>query len=275
MLELRNVRFSYSRDQAIVVKDVSLQLAQGEFVAVAGRNGSGKTTLTKLMMSLLKPTAGQILYDGRDTVSCSPADMARYIGYVFQNPDRQMFRDTVAAEIAYGPEQLGFPPEKVHRVVDEAMETVGITFLAARYPRTLSKGLKQKVAVASALAMEPAVLILDEPTSGQDVRTRELFMQLLTRLRQAGKTIILVTHDMDCLVRYAQRVIVMADGEKAFDGPVAEFFATCQQVESLGLREPAAVKISRGLSHQGIPLTTDAVALGQRIQQRKGGEIHA
>lgn len=275
MLELHNVQFSYKKGQTPAVKDVSLHLTQGEFVAIAGRNGSGKTTLTKLMMSLIKPAGGHILYDGRDTASFGPEDMARHIGYVFQNPDRQIFRDTVEAEIAYGPEQLGFVPEKVRQVVAGAMETVGIAHLAARYPRTLSKGLKQKVAVASALAMEPAVLILDEPTSGQDAGARELFMQMLTQLQQAGKTILLVTHDMDCLTRYARRVVVMDCGEKAFDGPVDEFFAACQQVEHLGLREPATVKISRALGPYGIPLTTDAFALGNQIQARKGGETRA
>ncbi|KYZ76890.1 ABC transporter [Anaerosporomusa subterranea] len=271
MLELRDVTFAYNRNQPPAVANVSLTIRRGEFVAIAGRNGSGKTTITKLMMSLLKPTHGQIFRDDEDTKSCTPADMARYIGYVFQNPDRQIFRDTVRQEISYGPEMLGFSSEKISEVTEQAMKLTGVADLADRYPRTLTRSQKQRVAIASALSMTPDFLILDEPTSGQDADTHERFMALLKDFHSSGKTIILVTHDMDCLVRYAERVIVMDKGIKLFDGSVTDCFADRRRLHEAGLREPATVSVSNGLAPQGISLTTDVASLAEQILAKRGG----
>jgi energy-coupling factor transport system ATP-binding protein len=270
VLELRDVAFTYDRNQPAAVADVSVAIRRGEFVALAGRNGSGKTTLTKLMMSLLKPTTGKVLLDDKDTKTLNPADMARQIGYVFQNPDRQMFRDTVKDEIAYGPEMLGFTAGMVIEASQEAMEMAGLTELADCYPRTLTKSQKQRVAIASALAMRPDFLILDEPTSGQDAIARERFMRLLADFHRAGRSIILVTHDMDCLVRYAERVVVMDQGAKVFDGPVADCFANRRALYAAGLREPAAVSISCGLASHGIQLATDVHSLAEQILIKRG-----
>ena len=270
MLELRGVTFAYDRNQPPAVADVSLTIRRGEFIASAGRNGSGKTTITKLIMSLLKPTQGKVLLNDKDTKPDTPADMAHHIGYVFQNPDRQIFRDTVRQEIAYGPEMLGFSPAKLQEVTDKAMELTGVMSIADRYPRTLTRSQKQRVAIASALAMEPDYLILDEPTSGQDVDTHERFMTLLKEFHTAGKTIILVTHDMDSLVRYAERVVVMDKGVKVFDGAVLDCFSDQQRLHQAGLREPAAVSISSGLAEQGITLTTDVASLAEQILAKRG-----
>lgn len=270
MLELRDVTFAYSTNQPAAVASVNLSIRRGEFVALAGRNGSGKTTLTKLLMSLLKPTTGQVLLDDKDTKTLTPAAMARHIGYVFQNPDRQMFRDTVKAEIAYGPERLGFSPETIKDAVSEAMELAGVTELADRYPRTLAKNQKQRVAIASALAMRPDFLILDEPTSGQDAIARERFMQLLAGFHRSGKSVILVTHDMDLLVRYAERVVVMDQGRKVFDGPVTDCFGDRKSLYAAGLREPAAVSVSCGLASQGICMTTEVTNLAEQLLTKRG-----
>jgi energy-coupling factor transport system ATP-binding protein len=270
LLELRGVTFAYNNSQLPALADVSLAIRRGEFIAIAGRNGSGKTTITKLMMSLLKPNHGMVLLDDKDTKSYTPADMARHIGYVFQNPDRQIFRDTVRQEIAYGPEMLGFSPAKISEVTEEAMKLAGVTALADRYPRTLTRSQKQRVAIASALSMTPDFLILDEPTSGQDADTHERFMTLLKEFHSSGKTIILVTHDMDSLVRYAERVVVMDQGRKVFDGSVTDCFADRLRLHDAGLREPAAVSISSGLAPQGISLTTDVVSLAEQILAKRG-----
>ena len=274
MLELRGVTFAYDRNQPPVIANVSLAIRRGEFVALAGRNGSGKTTLTKLLMSLLKPTNGQVLLDDKDTKTLSPAAMAHHIGYVFQNPDRQMFRDTVKAEVAYGPEMLGFSPAQISEATEEAMHLAGVAELADRYPQTLAKSQKQRVAIASALAMRPDFLILDEPTSGQDVVARERFMGLLADFHRTGKSIILVTHDMDLLVRYADRVVVMDQGNKVFDGPVADCFAGRQTLYAAGLREPAAVSVSYGLAPQGIRMAADVKSLAEQILTKRG-KAHA
>jgi len=254
MLELRNVNFAY-KNQSHVIHDVSLTVNAGDFLAILGRNGSGKTTLTRLIMSLIKPISGDILFKGTIIPNCTPAKMAHYIGYVFQNPDRQIFHDTVVEEASYGPTQLGYTPEQTTTFVNEALAVTGLTHLAGAYPLSLSKGEKQRLTIASALAMQPTMLILDEPTSGQDARQRDQLLQLLLKLNQQGTTIVLVTHDMDLLSACAQRAIVMAKGHKAFDGTIAELFQDTLQLNNWGLVEPAALKISRQLAAFGVKQT--------------------
>lgn len=256
MLEIENVSYCYKTCQ-YAVRDVSLKVADGEFVAVAGRNGSGKTTLTRLVMGLLKPAAGRILLDGRDTAGCTTAAIARQVGYVFQNPDRQIFRDTVAEEVAYGPEQIGFTAEAARVAVAAALEATDLADFTAAYPRTLSKGQRQRLAIASALALSPRLLILDEPTSGQDAREKAALMTLLARLNVAGTAIMLVTHDMELLARYARRAVVMAAGRVVFDGGVRELFAGGADVGGWGLRAPTAARVASGLRTFGIP--TEAI----------------
>ncbi len=159
MLELKNVYFSY-KAQSHVIHDVSLTVSPGDFLAIVGRNGSGKTTLTRLMMTLKKPIKGDLFYQGNSLQNSSPAKMAHHIGYVFQNPDRQIFHDTVAEEVAYGPKQIGCTPEQIQVFVHEALEVTGLSHLAETYPLSLSKGQKQRLTIASALSMKPKILIL-------------------------------------------------------------------------------------------------------------------
>lgn len=275
MLEFAEVSFNYSPGRPIL-KNVSLKVQKGEFVAIVGRNGSGKTTLTKLAMSLLKPAEGQIIFNGVNTKKHTVADIARHIGYVFQNPDRQIFRDTVAQEVAYGPEQLGFTAVQKAQAVELALAHTGLTGLAEAYPRALSKGQKQRVAIASALAMQPEMLILDEPTSGQDAREREKLLNLLVDLNAQGMTIILITHDMDILVRYVPRVIVMAEGSKVFDGQVSELFAGGRLIDGWGLVEPVPVRISREMAKYNVPPTLQIEELCQCLAGiLQGGKINA
>lgn len=256
MLEIENVSFCYRPGQ-YAVREVSLKVADGEFVAVAGRNGSGKTTLTRLVMGLMKPAAGRILLDGRSIAGSPTAVIARQVGYVFQNPDRQIFRDTVAEEVAYGPEQLGFGADEVRAAVGTALEATDLADLAAAYPRSLSKGQRQRLAIASALALAPRLLILDEPTSGQDAREKAALMAVLAGLNAQGTAIILVTHDMELLARHTRRAVVMAAGRVVFDGGVRELFAGGEDVSAWGLRAPAAARVAGGLKTFGI--TAEAI----------------
>ena len=273
MLKVENLHYSYQSGE-YAVKDVSFGVTAGEFVAIAGRNGSGKTTLTRLIMALLKPAGGRILLDGAPAEGLSTADMARHIGYVFQNPDRQIFRDTVAAEVAYGPEQLGFDGGRAAAAAEQAIAAAGLSSLAAAYPRTLSKGQKQRVAIASALAMRPRMLILDEPTSGQDASEKLRLMELLARLNADGMSIILITHDMELLSRFARRTIVLDAGVKVFDGPSAQLFAGRQDVREWGLRAPAAVQIAQGLGARGFAAAVISAELRTGFTLT-GGEQHA
>jgi energy-coupling factor transport system ATP-binding protein len=274
MLELRNVYFSY-KAQSPVIHDVSLTVKYGEFLAIVGRNGSGKTTLTRLMMTLKKPTKGNLFFQGNSLETANPAKMAHHIGYVFQNPDRQIFHDTVAEEVAYGPKQIGCTPEQIQTYVKEALDVTELSQLAATYPLSLSKGQKQRLAIASALAMQPKILILDEPTSGQDAREREQLLQLLLKLHRQGTTILLVTHDMEFLSSCAQRAIVMSKGHKVFDGTVAELFHDTRQLTDWGLIEPVALKISRQLASFQISQTASITQLAHTIVNLLGRNDHA
>ncbi|WP_371375931.1 energy-coupling factor ABC transporter ATP-binding protein [Sporomusa aerivorans] len=247
LLNIQDIVFTY-KNGGRALDHVDFAVRAGEFVALAGRNGSGKTTLTRLAMSLIKPAGGSIQFAGNGTAAMTPADMARSIGYVFQNPDRQIFRETVLKEIAYGPEQLGFSPEAINESVAWALKMTGLTELAGNFPRMLSRGHKQKVAIASAIAMRPKMLILDEPTSGQDPWEAQNLMELLTGLNQQGITIILVTHDMELIARYAGRAVVLNQGKKVFDGTPAELFDGSRNIAAWGLLPPAAVALSQQLT---------------------------
>lgn len=268
LLDIQNIVFDYPNGGRALA-GVDFAVNAGEFVALAGRNGSGKTTLTRLAMTLLKPAAGTIRFAGENTSGLTPADMARNIGYVFQNPDRQIFRDTVAKEAAYGPEQLGFSPEDREQAVAWALRMTGLTELADSFPRQLSRGQKQKVAIASAIAMRPKLLILDEPTSGQDPWEARNLMELLTDLNKQGITIILVTHDMELIAQYAGRAVVLDSGHKVFDGTPAELFTGSQDIAAWGLKPPAAVALSRQLDGVNAE-NTDALVeqIGTVLKQR-------
>ena len=242
MLEIKEVSFSYP-GQSPALNKVSVSIAPGEFIGLAGRNGSGKTTLTRLMVGLTKPAAGQVLLDGKSAQDCGPAVMARSVGYVFQNPDRQIFRDTVATEVAYGPEQMDWNETERQAAVADALSMTGLTELADAYPRGLTRSFRQKVAIASALALRPRLLILDEPTSGQDEEEKQQLMQLLGDLNRRGLGVILVTHDMELLLEHTRRTIVLHHGEKVFDGPTIGLFADpARDVGVWGLRVPDAAE---------------------------------
>ena len=247
LLEFKQVGFSYEGPVIVrALEDLSFQIKEGEFVGLVGRNGSGKTTLLQLTMSLLKPKQGEILLMGESTEKQSPAGISQTIGYVFQHPERQMFLDTVLAEVTYGPRQQGASKEEALRRGEEALERVGISHLAGEYPKALSRGEVQRVAVAIALALSPKLLILDEPTSGQDGASTNDLRDLLRKINAQGTAILLVTHDMELLAESAIRTIVMAKGSKVFDGPTTELFADPNCLE-WGLELPVWLDIARQL----------------------------
>jgi energy-coupling factor transport system ATP-binding protein len=271
LLNIQKLVFSY-KNAGQTLAEVDFAVNTGEFVALVGRNGSGKTTLTRLAMALIKPASGTIYFQGKNTVAMTPADMARGIGYVFQNPDRQIFHDTVAKEVAYGPQQLGFAPEAVNETVAWALSMTGLTELAGSFPRLLSRGQKQKVAIASAIAMQPKMLILDEPTSGQDPWDAQNLMELLTNLNQQGITIILVTHDMEIIAKYATRVAVLDRGHKVFDGTPSELFAGSRDIAAWGLLPPTAVALGQQLAGVNAQNETELVQQIMSIIKGRTGD---
>ena len=272
MLEIQQVSFAYP-GHAPALKELSLTVAAGDFIGLAGRNGSGKTTLTRIMVGLAKPVSGQVLLDGKNTIQCGPAVMARAIGYVFQNPDRQIFRDTVAQEVAFGPEQMDWSDNERMQAVADALRMTGLESVAAAYPRGLTRSFRQRIAIASALALKPRLLILDEPTSGQDAEEKAQLMSLLDELNQQGIGIILVTHDMELLLAHTRRAVVLHQGEKVFDGQTEELFAddAAAKVAEWGLRVPDAAAVA-GKLEKPLGAVRTVEELADRIEGRLRGD---
>ena len=247
MLEAKDVNFAYLRGQP-VINDMECRIEDGEFVALLGHNGSGKTTLSRLFMALCHPRSGQVLVDGEDIVKCEPADLADKIGYVFQNPDLQILEDTVFDEVAYVPRAKKLTEETIKRQTTEALEAMGLTELAGEYPRLLSFGQKRRLGVAAALALNPRTLILDEITNGQDALEKEGMMEYLKAINEKrGITVVLISHDMDIVRRYAKRAIVLHNGRKVYDGSPKVLFDGSQPVERWGLRRPTVAALASAL----------------------------
>jgi energy-coupling factor transporter ATP-binding protein EcfA2 len=226
---------------------VSLEVRAGEFVAIVGQNGSGKTTLAKHFNGLLRATEGTVEVAGQIIGEQRTVDLARTIGYCYQNPDHQIFAATVREEIRFGPARLGLTEDEIDRRTDQILEMVGLRESRDVYPFSLGRGERQKLAVGSVLAIEPQVLIVDEPTTGLDWRGSEAMMGLVDRLNGRGTTVIAITHDMNLVAEHAARVVVMADGRLAGDGTPEEIFTSVGVLEMAHLRPPQAFRISRAL----------------------------
>jgi len=241
VIEITGLRYTY-REGEQALTGVDLTVRQGEFVALVGPNGSGKTTLAKHLNRLLEPGEGEVRVGGRPTRAQSHRDLARQVGYVFQNPDHQIFADTIFEEVAFGPRNFGFPPPEVGRRVTEALEAVALSGREEEDPFSLTKGERQRVAVASMLAARPQIMIFDEPTTGLDYRESRGMMNLLRDLHQAGHTIIIITHTMWVVCEYAQRIVLMSQGRVLGEGPVRHCLG---QPELLGQASLTAPPIAR------------------------------
>ncbi|MEJ5201177.1 MAG: ATP-binding cassette domain-containing protein, partial [Anaerolineales bacterium] len=196
-IEVKNLWYSYT-DGTLALSDINMEIYDGEFIAFIGQNGSGKTTLSKCLNGLFKPTRGDVIVDGLNSKNTPIVQMVRRVGYVFQNPDHQLFNNNCWDEIAYGPRNIELPEDEVKERVEEAARVVGLDeAYFSEHPFFLSKGLRQRVAIASILALRPKVIIVDEPTTGQDARQSLEIMDFLKRLNEElGHTIIIITHDM-------------------------------------------------------------------------------
>jgi energy-coupling factor transporter ATP-binding protein EcfA2 len=221
IIEARDVFFSYE-EGPVILKDVNVAVAEGEFIGLIGQNGSGKTTLVKNFNGLLKPTAGTVRVDGRDTKNHSITVIAKTVGFVFQNPDHQIFCPTVKEELSFGPRNTGMSDELTEETVQEAMRRFNLEHSADYPPSILGFGIRRKVSLAAIYAMRPLVMILDEPTTGLDWKSAMELMQIITELNGAGHTIILITHDMRVIAEFTKRSIVMRGGEIVADGPTRD-----------------------------------------------------
>ena len=223
LIEVDDVGFAYE-GSARALDRVSLRIAAGEFIALIGQNGSGKTTLAKQLNGLLHPTTGRVLLHGREVRTLPLDAMAAQVGYVFQNPDHQIFAATVSEEVAFGPRNLGLSATEAAERVTEALDAVGLRDLADADPFLLSKGHRQRLAVASLLALRPQLLILDEPTTGLDYAEQRRMMELIVRLHGNGMAILMITHSPWVVAEYARRGVLMRAGRVQFDGPLRALF---------------------------------------------------
>lgn len=238
-IRFSDVSFGYTADRP-VLQEINLTIAAGEFVALIGGNGSGKTTLAKHCNGLFKPLAGTVTILGRDTRQQTVAELSRIVAYCYQNPDHQIFQSTIGDEVAFGPKNMGLSPMEIEERVEEALTAVGIAHLRQEEPYFASKGTRQKIAVASVLAMRPQAIVLDEPTTGLDYRGVDEMMGLIRRLHQQGHTILMITHDMRLVAEHAERVIVMSRGRVAADGTPREVFAQAEVMAAAHVQPPTA-----------------------------------
>ena len=257
LIEVDDVHFSYNGAEAL--RGVSLTIRQGEFVALLGQNGSGKTTLARHLNALLRPTEGLVRVGGRDAAGCTPADLARTVGYVFQNPDHQIFAPTVREEVSFGPRNIGLSGQEIESSVGEALEAVDLLGYEDEDPFSLTKGERQRVAVASILAQRPALIILDEPTTGLDGPQQRRMMDLLARLNAEGHTVLIITHSMWAAASYAHRVVLLDEGLVLADGPARELFGRPDLLAQASLRAPEIVPIGREFAGETF-LTPDEMA---------------
>jgi energy-coupling factor transport system ATP-binding protein len=248
LIEVEGLSHRYPNG-VVALEGVDLSVRRGEFLAVLGQNGSGKTTLVKHFNGLLEPTEGSVRVEGEETAKQGIRLLGQRVGYVFQNPDHQIFSDTVFDEVAFGPKVRGFEEDEIGERVSEALAAVGLEGRGEEDPFGLTKGERQRVAVASVLAVRPEVLILDEPTTGLDYAEQRSMMDLVRRLNEAGSTIIAVTHTMWVVAEYAHRAVVMKEGRMALYGTVREIFAREEELRNASLRPPHIVSLGNSLGH--------------------------
>ena len=274
MIRLENVRFSY-REQGPSVQDVSFHVEKGEFVAILGANGAGKTTTVRLIDGLLKPEAGRVLIHGADTAESSVSERARRVGFLFQNPDRQICRNTVREEILFGLQSVrGEEGEEALRARTEEVLR-DFAFSGDEEPFSLSRGQRQRVALASILAVEPEILILDEPTTGLDYLECCHIMDRIRRMnRERQVTVIMVCHDMEVVLDYAERALVMAGGRLLADGPVRDIFRDAELMERASILPPQMIGLSLRLGG-GFGQADSPEAIADAVMAlRKGGARH-
>ena len=272
-IELKNVTYTYSPGtsyQIHALKDINLEIPDGQFIGVIGHTGSGKSTLIQHFNALIQPTSGTVSYNGED-VWAEKYDRRKLrseVGLVFQYPEHQLFETDVLTDVCFGPKNLGLDRKETELRAYKALKMVGLPDeYFYQSPFDLSGGQKRRVAIAGVLAMEPDVLILDEPCAGLDPKGKRDILDMLSVLRKdKGMTIILVSHSMEDVAGYADRLIVMSNGTKAYDGTVKEVFSKYKELEKIGLAAPQVTYVMNGLKSRGLDVDTSAVTIEEAKQ---------
>lgn len=262
IISFKNVHFTYPGDSKEILCGIDLDIEEGSFVAVLGHNGSGKSTLAKHINSILIPDEGTVTVAGYDTAKEDDLlSVRRNVGMVFQNPDNQIVANVVEDDVAFAPENLGVAPGEIRKRVDRALQTVGMYELRQHAPHLLSGGQKQRVAIAGVIAMQPKIIVLDEPTAMLDPQGRREVVSTVTRLcREKGMTVVLITHHMDECVG-ADRLIVMSKGHIVADGTPAAVFSQVELLEREGLTVPETTRLLYELNRAGLALPLSALSV--------------
>lgn len=265
IIKTENLIYSYQEEDGEypvkVLDDLNLEIESGTFVTILGHNGSGKSTLAKHFNGILLPEGGAVYVDGINTADESTIiDIRRRVGMVFQNPDNQIVSNVVEEDVAFAPENLGYPPEDIRIRVDEALRVVGMYEYRNHAPHLLSGGQKQRIAIAGVLAMAPQCVVFDEPTAMLDPRGRADVIEIIHKLREMGTTVVLITHHMDEAID-ADRVIVMSDGKIIMDGHPKEVFKDVDGLRRTGLDVPETVSILYELNKEGFALDLSALSV--------------
>ena len=268
MIQIKDLVFSYD-GQKNVLNNISLNIKKGERIALLGVNGSGKTTLAKNINRLLVPSGGYVMIDGENTKNHSIAEISRLVGYVFQNPNDQIFKATVWLEIAYALERQGLPRVEIDLHVSEAMKMSGLTGLEDVNPYDLPLSKRRFVTIASILAINPKVYIFDEPTAGQDIEEWKILLNILDILYKKGKTTITITHDMDFAAQFFQRLILMKDGEIIKTGSPKEIFCDESLLEAAGIKAPFVTRLLNKIAPEAEEYTIEGAAEFLRNHMRR------
>ncbi len=270
MIDARNLRFQYEYPDEpphVVLEGIDLRIKQGSFVALLGHNGCGKSTLAKHMNAMLLPTGGQVLVKEMDTADEDQKyEIRRTVGMVLQNPDNQLVSTIVEEDVAFGPENLGVPPDEIRRRVDDSLKAVGMYDYREHAPDKLSGGQKQRVAIAGIIAMEPECIVLDEPTAMLDPQGRREVMDTIRALnRDRGITVVLITHYMDEAVQ-ADRVVVMDEGNILMDGTPRQVFSQVEALRRVELDVPQPTELCHRLRQEGIPLPDGVLTVEECVE---------
>ncbi|MDI2099294.1 energy-coupling factor ABC transporter ATP-binding protein [Ruicaihuangia caeni] len=253
---IEDVRFSYPSGVE-AVKGVSLSIRPGERVAIVGQNGAGKTTLVRQLNGIFRPTSGRVQVGDWITSEHTIAELATRVGYVFQNPDEQLFARTVRADVEFGPRNLGLDSAQVARRAETAIEAVGLSGVADLHPHHLSLSERKRVALAGVVAMGTPVVVLDEPTTGQDAAGVDMIAQVVAALTDAGRTVIAITHDMEFCAEHFDRVIVMAGGQVLVDGHPRDVFVRDAELDAAAVEPPQLTRLARALGWDDQPLSAE------------------
>lgn len=269
-LEVKHVFYTYqegSPTESHALQDICLTVNEGEFLGIVGHTGSGKSTLIQHLNGLLKPSRGDVLVDGlninQKEAKGKLKELRMKVGIVFQYPEYQLFEETVEQDIAFGPRNLGLNDAEIRQRVQDAMALLKLDYASLRKqsPFDLSGGQKRKVAIAGVLAMQPKYLVLDEPTAGLDPKGREEFLEEIATLHRKGMTIVMVSHSMDDVARYAQRMVVLDHGQIRLQGTPREVFSNHAELEAIGVGVPTLTKLLLELKAKGLNVRTDLIEL--------------